>query len=360
MYKLDLYIIKKFLGTFVFMIMAFLVIAVVFDLSEKIDDFIKHDVSFRRIFTQYYFNFVLYLGNLLSPVLVFLTVILVTSSMAQKSELIAILSGGISYFRILRPYFIAASILTLFTLGIAHYLLPNANKERLAFEEGIVSNKFNISEENLHREVAPGEIAYFQSITASKSVGYKFSLEFWDNEGRLRSKLIAAKARYYPEELKWELTNVQIRKIDHLGNESIQTIERMDTVMNFKITDFGQRVEAAMTLGNRELDAFINEQKASGSDKVTYFLIEKYSRTSNAFAIIVLTLIGVSVSSRKTRGGTGLHIALGVLIGFVYIFAMKMAAVSATNAGVSPMLAVWLPNILFSIIAVFLYFRAPK
>ena len=348
------------MGTFVFMIMAFLVIAVVFDISEKIDDFIKHQVPVQRIFLEYYLNFVLYLGNLLSPILIFLTVILVTSNMAQKSELIAILSGGVSYFRILRPYFIAAAILTAFTLLIAHYILPEANKERLSFEEGIVSNKFTIAEEDLHREVAPGEIAYFQSITASKNVGYKFSLEFWDNEGRLRTKLIASKARYFPENDKWQLTNVQVRHIDHLGNESVRTVERMDTVMNFKLQDFGQRVEAAMALGNKELDKFIEEQKALGSDQVTHFLIEKYSRTSNAFAIIILTMMGVSVSSRKTRGGTGLHIALGVLIGFVYIFAMKIASVSATNAGVSPMLAVWLPNIFFALVAFVLYARAQK
>lgn len=360
MKKLDLYIIKKFLGTFLYMIIAFIVIAIVFDVSEKIDDLITNQAPLKEILLDYYLNFTFFLGNLLSSILVFLTVILVTSGMAQKSEIVAILSSGVSYKRLLFPYFIAASVLVAFSLLVSHSILPRANRVRLSFEEKYIYSSFRITEENLHREIEPGKIAYFQSITAYKNVGYKFSIEEWDPEGRLRSKLIASKATYDPEEDSWEIINAQIRTINEDGTENIRRINRMDTTLNLKISDFGQRLEVAAALSDSELNDYIDEEKSKGSDQVVFLLIEKHSRTSNAFAIFVLTLIGVSISSRKSRGGTGLHMAAGVLIGFIYIFAMKMSAVSATNAGVPPIIAVWIPNFIFLVIGIYLYFKAPK
>lgn len=357
---IDRYIVRKFLSTFLFMIAAFIVIAVVFDVSEKIDDFIKNSVPVQRIVFEYYLNFIFYMGMLLSPILVFLTVILVTSNMAQKSELVAILAGTISYRRMLLPFGIGAALLTLVSLVIAHAVLPKANKARLAFEEGTVVNRYYITDENLHREIEPGTIAYFQSITVYKNVGYKFSLEKWDEQGRLRYKLIASKARYMPDKDSWELTNVQERHIGEDGIENIIHTGRKDTLIQMRLEDFGKRTEVAMAMSGGELDDFIESERQSGSDKITHFLIEKYSRTSNSFAILILTIIGVSVSSRKTRGGTGLHIALGVLIGFIYIFALKISAVSATNMGVPAIIAVWIPNLLFTGIAFYLYRRAPK
>jgi lipopolysaccharide export system permease protein len=342
------------------MIAAFIVIAVVFDVSEKIDDFIKNDVPVKRIFFEYYLNFIFYMGMLLSPILVFLTVILVTSNMAQKSEVVAILAGNISYRRMLLPFIIAASLLTLVSLVIAHAVLPKANKVRLAFEEGIVVKRYYITDENLLREIEPGTIAYFQSIIVYKNVGYKFSLEKWDELGRLRYKLIASKAMYLPDKNSWQLTNVQERHIEQDGSEKISHSLRKDTLLNMRLEDFGKSAEVAMAMSGQELTDFIDSERKSGSNKTTHILIEKYNRTANSFAIIILTIIGVSVSSRKTRGGTGLHIALGVLIGFIYIFALKISAVSATNMGVPPIIAVWIPNILFLGIAFYLYRKAPK
>lgn len=358
--KLDFYIIKKFLGTFFYMIIAFTVIAIVFDVSEKIDDLITNEAPMKEILFDYYMNFTFFLGNLLSSILVFLTVILVTSGMAQKSEIVAILSSGVSYRRMLLPYFVAAGVLVFFSLIIAHSILPRANETRLSFEEKYIYSSFRITEENLHREIEPGVIAYFQSITASKNVGYKFSIEHWDDNHQLRKKLIASKATYIPEEDKWEIINAQIREISPEGVEKISRFNRIDTTINLKISDFGQRLEVAAALGDRELNEYIEQEKQKGSDQVVFLLIEKYSRTSNGFAIFILTLIGVTISSRKSRGGTGLHMAAGVVIGFVYIFAMKLSAVSATNAGVPPIIAVWIPNVLFLFIGIYLYRKAPK
>lgn len=359
MKKLDWYIIRKFLTSFFYMIGAFCVIAVVFDLSENIDDLMVNKAPLNEIIFDYYVNFCFHFGNMLSAFIVFLAIILVTSGLAQRSEFIAMLSGGVSFSRLLRPYFIASTFLVLLSLLIAHVILPEANKTKVDFTFSYIHTKFHISDQNMYREISPGEIAYFRTITAERNVGYKFALENWEN-GELKWKLLAAKASYNEAEDQWSITAAKVRDFLPDGSQRLRHYNQIDTTLTMKISDFGQRAEIISTLNYRELTDYIESERLRGSGNVAFIEIEKYSRTSNAFAIYVLTLIGVSIASRKVRGGTGLHLFLAVIIGLTYVFAMKMTTVAATNIGLPAAAAVWVPNILFAILGVVIYIRAPK
>lgn len=356
---LDWYIIKKFLSTFFFMIAIFCVIAVVFDLSENIDDLITNGAPLNEIVFDYYLNFCFYFGNMLSAFIVFLTIILVTSKLAQQTEFIAMLSGGVSFNRLLRPYFLASTFLVILSLIIAHIILPEANKKKVEFEFKYINTQFHISDHDMYREVKPGEIVYFRSITAERNVGYKFALENWE-EGRMTKKIMASKAKFIEDKERWLITNARIREFHEDGTETLTVVNEIDTVLDMRISDFAARSEIVWTMDYGELTDYIEAEKLKGSGNVAFIEIEKYSRTSNAFAIYVLTLIGVVVASRKVRGGTGLHLFLAVIIGVTYIFALKMTTVAATNMGLPASLAVWVPNILFFGMGAFLYTRAQK
>lgn len=359
MKKLDWYIIRKFLTAFFYMIGAFCVIAVIFDLSENIDDFLNNKAPLGEILFDYYLNFCFHFGNMLSAFIVFLTIILVTSNLAQKSEFIAMLSGGVSFNRLLRPYFIASTFLVMLSLIIAHLVLPEANKIKVDFTFKYIHTKFSISEQNMYREIEPGTIAYFRSITMERNVGYKFALENWE-DGKLVRKIMASKARFIEDSSRWVLSSVRIRDFQEDGSERLQHYEQLDTILDMSLYDFGQRAEVISTMNYGELTDYIERERLRGSGNVAFIEIEKYARTSNAFAIYVLTLIGVSIASRKVRGGTGLHLFFAVVIGLVYVFAMKMTTVAATNIGLPAAWAVWVPNVLFAIMGVIIYLRAPK
>ncbi len=356
---LDWYIIRKFLGTFFFMIGAFCIIAVVFDVSENIEDFIKSDAPLSAILIDYYLNFCLHFGNLLSSFIVFLTIILFTSRLAQNTEFVAILSGGVSFFRVLRPYFIASTFLVVLSLLLAHVILPVASKNKVEFEFTYTKPTYLISDQHMYREIEPGTIAYFKSITAERKVGYKFALERWE-EDRLVSKLMASKAQFMEEEGFWRVTDGKIRTIAADGKETLEEFSELDTTLKMTIGDFGQRKEIIGTLNYEALSNYIEEERNRGSGNVAFLEIEKYSRTSNAFAIYVLTLIGVSIAARKVRGGTGLHLFLAVVVGLTYVFAQKLTTVAATNLGMPAIIAVWVPNLIFLFLGIYIYIKAPK
>lgn len=357
--KLDLYIIKKFLGTFFFMIGAFVIIAVVFDVSENIDDLIKSKAPFYRILRDYYLNFCLYFGNLLSSFIIFLTIIWFTSKLAQKSEIIAILSGGVGYSRILRPYFIASSILVCISLTLSHYVVPHANKRKLDFELEYLKEAIIVDDKNLHREIEPGVIAHFYQFSPANMGGSSFSLEKWEN-GKLTFKLLSSGANYDLQKNMWTINGAQVRKWDEKGIETVTYRARIDTILPMNMDTFGLRPETIGTMNWNELNDFIEAQRKAGSGRIAEFEIEKYNRTASAFSIFILTLIGVTIASRKSRGGTGLHLLLAVVIGFVFIFISRMTAVSAMTIGLPASLAVWVPNAIFLVIGIYLYTRAQK
>lgn len=359
MKKLDLYIVKKFLGTFFFMLAILMSIAVVFDISEKLEKFIKSDAPLVKVIFDYYLNFVFYYGNLFSSLVIFLSVLLFTSQMAQRTEIVAIFASGVSFKRFLFPYFIGATILFGVSLYFTHYQLPISNKTRVQFEEEYLNKQFRINDKNLHRQFAPNTIAYFESFSTINNIGYKFSIEKWDDEGKLTSKLLADRARYDSLTGKWEIENYYIRHF-HDSLETLEQGRKLDTLITLKPKDFGQRLSVASTMGYRELTDFIDAERKKGSDKTIHYEIEKHQRTSYPFATYILTIIGVAIASRKNRGGIGIHLATGVLIAITYIFAMKVTTVAATNAGLNPILAVWLPNILYFIVSIFVYNKAQK
>lgn len=359
MKKLDLYIIKKFLGTFFFMLAVIMSIAIVFDVSEKLEKLVKNQAPFSAIIFDYYLNFALYYGNLFSSLLIFLSVLLFTSQMAQRSEIIAILASGVSFRRMLFPYFIGASVLVGMSLFFTHYQLPIANQTRLDFENQYLNRTYKIVDKNLHRQIDPETIAYFRTFNAESNFGSKFSMERWDSEGELTFKLLGERASYDTSTGVWHIENYYKRILTD-GDHIITHGAKMDTIIPLKPTDFGQRLNIASTMSTKALTDFIEEERKKGSDKTVHFEIEKHQRTSYPFATYVLTIIGVSIASRRSRGGIGGHLAIGVLTAVTYIFAMKVTTVAATNAGLNPLLAVWIPNMFYFVIGVYLYTKAQK
>jgi len=356
---LDRYIIRHFLSTFFLMVALFCVVAVVFDIAENLERLIDNDAPWGRVFGEYYVSFCLALGNMLSSFIVFLTILLFTSRLAQRSEIIAVLAGGISFQRLMRPYFMASTLLVVGSLLLSHFILPISNQRKLDFEVEFVHKEFHIAEQHLYREIYPGTIAYFRSVNAGRQVGYRFVLEQWEGQ-KLVEKWTASKAKWMEEQSTWRVSNLRKRTWDASGQEHLEKIAVLDTALQMKILDFGQRNEAISTLDRNELKAAIDREKAKGSGGERLLQLEGHTRTANAFAIYVMTLIGVSVASRRQRGGTGIHLLIGVVIGFVYVFSAKLMSVAAIHAGVLPWVAAWTPNVLFGLLGVFLYQRAPK
>lgn len=358
MKTLDWYIIRKFLGTFFLIIAIIMLVSVVFDISEKIEDFIENEAPLGEIVFDYYLNFMAYYGNLFSAFLVFITVVVFTSRLASRSEFVAMLSGGIKFSRLLRPYMIAATFLVVLSLLLNHIFLPMANSTRLEFEEEYLRSGFRQSGEHFNYELKPGTIVYFKTFNYTSNMAHRFSLEKWEND-EIVYKLFTDRATYDTSSNKWNLVNFTIR--ERIGDEQrFQQGALMDTVLGIKPTDFARRVTFASSMGYREISDYIAQEKAKGSDKVAFIEIEKHQRTSYPFATYILTLIGVSISCRKIRGGIGLHIAYGFSIVFSYIFAMRVASVSATNLGVDALVAVWIPNAIFLVLGLVLLRYTPK
>lgn len=355
---IDLYIIKKFLGTFFFTLTMIIAIAVVFDISEKVDDFIEKGLTFKTIITDYYIYFIPYFANLFAPLFIFIAVIFFTSKMASQTEIIAILNSGVSFYRFLVPYFIAATILVALSLTVNNFIMPPANKHRIEFEQAFIYKQLSFSGRNIHRQIHPGNFVYFESYNSERNIGYKFSLEQF-KEGKLVYKLNADHINWDSTGNHWVIHNWMSREINGL-NETLKTGLKKDTVINLYPKDFARKVNLIETMDYFELNEFIEQEKSKGSDLINIYLVAKYSRISMPFATFILTLLGVSLSSRKVRGGIGINIGIGVGLSFSYIMFMQIANTFATSGNVPVMLAVWTPNILYGILSLWLIVRAPK
>jgi lipopolysaccharide export system permease protein len=336
-------------------------IAVVFDVSEKIDDFVKNQAPLKDILLDYYLNFVIYYGNLFSALLIFIAVIFFTSKMANRTEFIAILSSGVSFRRILHPYFAAATVLVMVSLFLNHYLIPKSNNVRVHFEIRYTDSGYNPDRFNIHREIEPGTIAYFQTYSPANKMGYRFSIEKWNPEGKLTYKLMSDRAVYDTVNNQWQIYNFYERTfLNGAESQDIHFAERRDTVLNLLPDDLRFKTDLASAMEFQELKDYIAAEKMRGSDMTAFYEIELYQRTSYPFAAYVLTLIAVSLASRKVRGGLGMNLVVGFVFAFIYIFSMRLTTVAATNAGLDPLIAVWIPNFMFAIIGVFIYRLAPK
>lgn len=358
MKKLDIYIIKKFLGTFFYALLLIICIVIIFDISEKIDDFLEREVPLKIIVFDYYFNFIPYFANLFSALFTFISVIFFTSKLTSNSEVIAILSSGISYKRFLFPYFISSFILAIFSFVLINWIIPPANKKRLEFEEQWYRVKYWNKDRNIHRQIEPGIFIYMESYNNSYDIGYKFSIEKFEG-GQLISKIISDYIQWDTVKNKWNITNYQQRDFVN-GHEEISTGRKIDTTINMYPEDFSRRTNIVEAMNYQQLNDFIQQEIEIGSDNVIMWEIEKHKRWAYPFSTFILTLIGVCLSSRKTRGGIGLNIGLGILLAFSYIMFMQVSTVLATNASMNPILAVWIPNILYAIIGVYLYSKASR
>ncbi len=371
---LDRYIIRQFLGTFFFLLVLIMAIAVVFDISEKTEDFAESNATVKEIAIDYYVNFVLYYSNFFSGLFIFLAVLLFTSRLAGRSEVIAMLSSGVSFPRFLRPYFVAATFLAAISLYMNVFLLPVANRTRLAFEKAHVWNPYDLDDKNLLKEVEKDVIVYMESIDMRSRTANRMSIVRWEN-GEIRSKLEAERAIYDTVTGKWQLFDYKLRILppDSMVPEpdepmaprarSVELLsggERLDTLIPLKPSDIGQRLALVGALDRHELAAFIKAEKMRGGDTAAYYEVEQHQRTAAPFATFVFTLIGVGVASRKVRGGTGVHLVLGVMLILVFIFLGKLSNVAATNAGLDPFIAVWTPNVVFALIGAWIYWKAPK
>ena len=356
---LDIYIIRKFLSTFLLSIALILAIVVIFDLTEKIDDFIESEAKLNVILFDYYLNFIPYFGVLFASLFAFIAVIYFTSRMAYNTEIIAILNSGMSFRRFLMPYFISAVLIASVSFYLSDQVIPGANKVKLDFEEQYVRKRpISFSTKDFHRQIEPGIYVYLHSYSNVSKVGYQFTIEKFE-EGELVSKMVADQIRWDTTVNKWRARRYYIRTIDGL-HETIEEGKQIDTTLAMHPDDFKMRLTIVETMSLKELDEFIAKQRMQGETNVTSHLIERHNRIAFPFSTFILTLIGVAVSSRKMRGGIGLQIAIGVVISFTYILFTQFSKQFAIGGLLPAVAAVWLPNVFFLIIALFLMRLAPR
>lgn len=356
--KIDVYIIKRFLGAFALALGLFTVIIIVFDLSEKIDDFMENSAPFSEVIFDYYVNWVPFLLNLFSPVFVFISVIFFTSKMAQNSEIIAMLAGGVSYRRLLRPYFITSIFLALFSFSLSAWIIPHADKTRVDFENTYIRDRTRYRLTGIKTQIAPGQILSMSNFNFSDSAGFKISLEHVEN-GELKSKLYADRLNWNETTQKWTLTKWWTREFAD-GNEILTKGSTMDTMIAFNPEDFFRKNDDVQMFNLRELNEMIGLEEMRGTGNIFFYTTEKYKRFAMPFAIIILTIIGVSVASKKTRGGIGLNLGIGLLISFTFLVVFQFFLAYGSSGSMHPLIAVTIPNLIFGSIAFVLYRFAQK
>jgi lipopolysaccharide export system permease protein len=357
--KIDRYIIQKFLGTFFFSIVLIISIAVIFDFSEKVDDFHRNQAPFSAIVFDYYLNFIPYFIVLFSNLFVFISVIFFTSKMAYDTEIIAILSSGVSFRRFLWPYFLSSLVIVLLTFYLTNYVIPGATEKRFVFEEYYYyDNPVHYNARDIHKQINPGVYIYMESYSTMTDIGRRFSMEKFD-EGKLKSKLMSDYIRWDSTMGKWVIHNYYIRNFVD-GSEELIKGHRVDTTLNMDPSDFRVRANVIETMTLPELNEFIEERKMQGAESITYILIEKHKRFAIPFSTFILALIGVCISSKKIRGGIGMHIGAGLLLAFSYILFMQFSSQFAIGGSIPPAIAAWIPNMLYAFVGFYLYKKAAK
>ncbi len=359
---LDRYIVRKFLGTWVFSIAMFIVILVVFDYVEKVDDFITNKAAFGDIVFDYYLNFIPSFINQFSGLLTFIGVIFFTSKLAYNTEIVAMLSSGESFRRLMWPYFVSAAAIFTLALVLNLWVIPPSSAKRLNFESQYVTSSILKSQQfddDIFRQIEPGTFVYLRNWSGERNEASFFAIEQYENN-RLVEVLEAEPILYTEDTDRWTSRRYTVRRFADDGTETFEQKNGLDTLINLNTADLGRVDILIKTLKIGELNRFIRQQKEKGSDMMALFEVERQSRFSYPAAIFILTLIGVSLSSRKVRGGTGLHIGMGITLCFAYILFSRFAEEFAKGGILPAALSVWLPNILFAGIAVWLYIKAPK
>ncbi len=354
---IDWYIIKKYLGTFVFTLAIFVVISVVFDISEKLDDFLKSAATSNQIIFQYYGGFIPFYLNFLSPLINFIAVIFFTAKMADQTEIVPILCGGASFNRFLRPYFIASSMIFIVSMIFNQLIIPETNRLMTNFENTYLKNQDN-TRSNIHIQLDNDTYVFIETFDNKLDVGYRFSLEKFKGD-ELKSKLMSDRISWDSVARKWKISNYTIRNVNGL-KESMESGVEKDTTLDMTPLDFDVRDNIFSAMNFRELNEKIKKEKIRGSGIMVNLELEKYKRWTYPFSTYVLTLIGVALSSRKVRGGVGLPLGIGIGLSFLYILLIQFANVFALKGGLPPIIAVIIPNLVFGTIGVILAIKAPK
>ena len=357
--KIDLYIVSKFITTFFVALLLIIGIVIIFDISEKIDNFVAKEAPLKAIVFDYYLNFIPYFMNMFSPLFVFITVIFFTSKMAADSEIIAILSCGISFHRMMVPYIFSATLIAIFSLCLNLFIIPDANKTRLEFENQYVKTRFKSVGRNVHYQISPGEFVFAESFSSWNNTAYRFTLEkIVDN--KLVSKISAESAVYNEEKDVWTLKKYFIRDYNEDLTDRIRSGKQLDTTLALSSKDFYLTEKTVETLNYHELNNLIDTQRMRGDANVKFALIEKNTRFALPFSAFILTIMGVALSSKKRRAGIGWNIGIGIALAFTYILFLRFSQMFVHTDTLPPAIALWLPNVVFAVIAGFLYRIAPK
>ncbi len=334
------------------------IIIIVFDISEKLDNFINNEAPLRAIVFDYYFTFIPYFVNMFSPLFTFIAVVFFTSKLAYNTEIVAILSSGIHFRRLVVPYMIGALFISTMSYVLANFIIPDTNKIMVEFEDKYINGPRKSRDKNIHMQISPGTHIGVESFNVNKQRGHKFSLEKFEEEN-LVYKIEADRIEWDTATDVWKLKKYTARKVFGM-HETITHGKVMDTAMELQPEDFTRKVEDLKTMNYWELNDFLERERMRGTKKLRQYEVENYMRLSFPFSSLILTLIGLAVSSRKVRGGTGLHLGIGLGLAFTYILFMKVAAVFGTNGNISPLIAVWIPNVVFGFMAAYLIKKAPK
>ncbi len=320
----------------------------------------KHHAPFKEIVVHYYVNLLPYYVNLFSALFTFISVVFFTSRMAARSEIIAILGCGTSFWRLIYPYMIGALLIATMSLYLNHFLIPNANKTRLRFENTYVNDRSRNQMVNIHKQISPGTNVYMEHFDNFQNIGFRFSIEQIKGQ-KVVYKLMSETVSYDSAKKCWKAFNYFVRTWDADGNQHLTSGMTKDTVINLSPHDFEERIEDVKAMNYGELNAYIAKKRMEGSNNIAQYEVEKHQRTSFPFATFILTVIGVSLSSRKVRGGTGIHLGVGLMLAFSFILFMQVSTTFATSGGfISPLVSVWIPNIIFGVIAWFMVRWAPK
>ena len=357
---IDKYILKRYLVTFSVMLLMFIPIGIVIDVSEKVNKMIANKVPFSAI-ASYYVDFTIYFANLLFPIFLFLSVIWFTSKLANNTEIIAILSSGISFSRFLRPYIIGATIVSLFALVMSIYLVPNASAGFKNFRYMyLIGNGQNEMRDNVDvfRQISKDEYIFASSFNERFKMAFNFSMEKFKDD-KLQYKLLASRIKWNPKDSTYTLYNYNKRKVGEFS-DIIESGEIKDTVFNFDLDDLTPVVYIAETLPLRELHNFIDKEKARGSSNINVYLVVLYKKYSIPVSAFILTIIAVAVSSMKRRGGMGMNLAIGIVLAFTFVFFDKIFGVLAEKSSIPPIIAVWIPNFSFGILAIYLLRNAKR
>jgi Predicted permeases len=361
---LDKYIIKRILSTFFFVVLILVAIIGVIDVTEKIDKFARNNLGGSAMLA-YYVDFIPWIAGLITPITAFIAIVYVTSRMAAHTEIIAILSSGVSFKRLLFPYFLASAIIAVISFVLNGWIIPQSNRDRLNFEMQYFQNRYFYDHRNVHMQVDPNVYLFLGNYNNQTNVGYQFSLERFDSSSRLVEKLTAENIQWDSVKGKWTLNMWKLKRVDELfqsvGNTTAATKgERMDTTLAITPNDFANENRKFDGMTINELSDHIAKMKFRGSTGVQVYEVEKYIRFATPFTIFVLAFMGMIVSSRKSRGGTGFQIALGFFLSFIFILFFTTTRTFAEAGSMAPMLAAWLPNISFGIISLFMYKYVPR